>query len=90
MPEVNRLSTASTSPTNRETSSARLLMIQCIGGQANLLCHQTAAEGMGNFLAEYGEQPLTCGFGEAGESNEQKIEHHHGDGYGLACGYANQ
>ena len=22
-----------------------------------------------------------------GESNEQKIEHHHGDGYGLACGY---
>ena len=46
---------------------AGLLMIQGIGSQANLLCHQAAAERMGYFLTEDGEQSLSCRLGKAGE-----------------------
>ena len=59
---------------------------QRAGGQAGELCHHTAAQAVGDFLAEDGEQALPGGFQQPRQGQQAEIQQHLSKGRGGSGG----
>ena len=64
----------------------RLLTVQLVGGQAALLFHQAAPQGVGGFLAEYRQRTLPGGFQSPCQCGEGQVPQWQAKGQPLSGG----